>query len=76
MPTMHLTMERPASGARRRRQRSTANVFCCVEGSGETVAGDQRFADHGVDSRPCIIRQQPGVRFARHTFSRCICPIG
>jgi gentisate 1,2-dioxygenase len=45
MPTMHLTMERLASGARTRRQRSTANrVFCCVEGSGETVAGDQRFA--------------------------------
>jgi phosphate-selective porin OprO and OprP len=43
-----------ASGARRRRLRSTANVFCCVEGSGETVAGDQRFADR---------RRRPWRRF-------------
>ena len=45
MPTMQLTMERLAVGARTRRQRSTANrIFCCVEGSGETVAGDKRLA--------------------------------
>ena len=45
MPTMQLTMERLASGARTRRQRSTANrIFCCVEGNGELVAGDHRFA--------------------------------
>src|SRR5207244_8126484 len=31
---------------------------------------------NSVDSRPCIIRQPPEVRFARHTLSRCICPIG
>jgi gentisate 1,2-dioxygenase len=44
MPTMRLTMERLAVGARTRRQRSTANrIFCCVEGSGETVAGDKRL---------------------------------
>jgi gentisate 1,2-dioxygenase len=44
MPTMQLTMERLAVGARTRRQRSTANrIFCCVEGSGETVAGDKRL---------------------------------
>ena len=42
MPTMQLAMERLAVGARTRRQRSTANrIFCCVEGSGETVAGDK-----------------------------------
>lgn len=42
MPTMQLAMERLAVGARSRRQRSTANrIFCCVEGSGETVAGDK-----------------------------------
>ncbi len=59
MPTMQLTMERLASGARTRRQRSTANrVFCCVEGSGETVAGDQRFAWQRGDtfSVPCWTR--------------------
>jgi gentisate 1,2-dioxygenase len=45
MPTMLLTMERLASGTRTRRQRSTANqIFSCIEGSGETVVGDQRFA--------------------------------
>jgi len=60
MPTMHLTTERPASGARRRRQRSTAKVFCCVEGSGETVAGDQRFADR---------RRRPWRRFATVHYS-------
>jgi gentisate 1,2-dioxygenase len=44
MPTMQLTMERLASGATTRRQRSTANnVFACVEGSGETIVGNQRF---------------------------------
>jgi gentisate 1,2-dioxygenase len=41
MPTMQLL----AVGARTRHQRSTANrIFCCVEGSGETVAGDKRLA--------------------------------
>lgn len=45
MPTMLLTMERLASGAKTRPQRSTTNrVFCVVEGSGATVAGDKRFA--------------------------------
>lgn len=45
MPTMQLTMERLESGARTRPQRSTTNrIFCCVEGSGETIAGSQRFA--------------------------------
>ena len=45
MATMQLTMERLAVGARTRCQRSTANrVSCCVEGSGETVAGDQHFS--------------------------------
>ena len=44
MPTMQLTVERLQAGARTRRQRSTANrVFCCMEGGGATLAGDQRF---------------------------------
>jgi gentisate 1,2-dioxygenase len=45
MPTMLLTMERLAAGAKTRRQRSTTNrIFCCVEGSGESVIGTERFA--------------------------------
>jgi gentisate 1,2-dioxygenase len=44
MPTMQLTVERLATGTRTRRQRSTANsIFCCMEGSGDTVAGKERF---------------------------------
>jgi gentisate 1,2-dioxygenase len=44
MPTMMLTMERLAAGAKTRRQRSTTNhVFCCVEGSGESIVGTERF---------------------------------
>ncbi|HUB95978.1 MAG TPA: cupin domain-containing protein [Stellaceae bacterium] len=44
MPTMLLTMERLAAGAKTRRQRSTANlVFSCVEGAGESIIGDDRF---------------------------------
>ena len=44
MPTMLLTVERLATGAKTRRQRSTTNrVFCVMEGSGESVAGDRRF---------------------------------
>jgi gentisate 1,2-dioxygenase len=44
MRLMGLTMQRLGTGARTRRQRSTANrIFVPVEGSGETVAGDQRF---------------------------------
>ena len=44
MPSMLLTMERLPSGSRTRRQRSTVNhIFCCVEGRGETIVGDQRF---------------------------------
>ncbi|HLI21256.1 MAG TPA: cupin domain-containing protein [Stellaceae bacterium] len=44
MPTMLLTVERLHSGAKTRRQRSTANrVFCVMEGSGETQAGDKRL---------------------------------
>jgi hypothetical protein len=39
-----------------------------------------KFSDQNFlpmrDSRPCVIRQQLGIRFARHTFSRCICPSG
>jgi len=45
MPTMLLTVERLAAGAKTRRQRSTTNrVFCVMEGSGETVAGDKSLA--------------------------------
>jgi gentisate 1,2-dioxygenase len=45
MPTMLLTVERLASGAKTRRQRSTTNqIFCVMEGSGETIAGDTRIA--------------------------------
>ncbi len=44
MPTMLLTVQRLPSGMKTRRQRSTTNrVFCCMEGSGESVIGDQRF---------------------------------
>lgn len=44
MPTIQLMMERLPSGMRTRRQRSTINrIFCCVEGSGATSAGDHRF---------------------------------
>ncbi|HXQ53366.1 MAG TPA: cupin domain-containing protein [Stellaceae bacterium] len=44
MPTMMLTMERLASGTKTRRQRSNTNhVFCCVEGSGESIIGNERF---------------------------------
>jgi len=51
MPTMLLTVERLHSGARTRRQRSTANqIFCCMEGGGETVAGDQQFTWKRGDS--------------------------
>jgi gentisate 1,2-dioxygenase len=51
MPTQLLTMERLASGTRTRRQRSTANqIFCVVEGSGESVVGDQRFTWRRGDS--------------------------
>lgn len=45
MPVMRLAMQRLGSGQRTRRQRSTANtIFVAVEGSGETVVGDKRFA--------------------------------
>lgn len=45
MPTMGLTMERLGANATTRRQRSTANrVFCPVEGSGESIVGNERFA--------------------------------
>jgi len=44
MPTIELSMERLPSGMHTRRQRSTINrIFCCIEGSGTTIAGDQRF---------------------------------
>jgi gentisate 1,2-dioxygenase len=44
MPTMKLTMERLAAGTKTRRQRSTANhIFCCVEGGGESIVGNERF---------------------------------
>jgi len=45
MPTMGLAMERLATGAATRPQRSTANhVFVVVEGSGESTIGKERFA--------------------------------
>jgi gentisate 1,2-dioxygenase len=45
MPTMLLAVERLAAGAKTRRQRSTTNrIFCVMEGSGETIAGDKRIA--------------------------------
>ena len=45
MPTMELTVQRLASGTRTRKQRSTANrVFSPMEGSGESIIGDQTFA--------------------------------
>jgi gentisate 1,2-dioxygenase len=51
MPTMLLTMERLAAGAKTRRQRSTANhVFSCVEGSGESIIGNDRFEWHRGDT--------------------------
>ena len=51
MPTMLLTMERLAAGAKTRRQRSTANhVFSCVEGSGVSVIGNDRFEWHRGDT--------------------------
>jgi gentisate 1,2-dioxygenase len=56
MPTMLLTMERLTSGAKTRRQRSSTNtIFCCVEGSGESVVGDQNFAWQRGDTfvAPC-----------------------
>jgi gentisate 1,2-dioxygenase len=44
MPTMSLTVERLAAGAKTRRQRSTTNrVFCVMEGNGETVAGKEHM---------------------------------
>jgi gentisate 1,2-dioxygenase len=56
MPTMQLTMERLASGAKTRRQRASINqVFCCVEGAGESTIGDKRFAWQRGDAfvAPC-----------------------
>jgi gentisate 1,2-dioxygenase len=45
MPSMGLAMERLATGASTRRQRSTADhVFAVVEGSGETIISGNRFA--------------------------------
>ena len=45
MPTMHLTVERLQAGSRTRRMRSTANrIFSPMEGSGESIIGDQTFA--------------------------------
>ena len=72
MPTLRLTMERLASGSRTRRQGSTANrVFCCVEGSGETVAGDQRFAWQRGDtfSVPCWTRFEHAAATDAQLFS-------
>jgi gentisate 1,2-dioxygenase len=44
MPTMGLFVERLESGRRTRRQRSTVNhVFVVMEGTGETVIGNDRF---------------------------------
>jgi gentisate 1,2-dioxygenase len=65
-------MERLASGSRTRRQGSTANpVFCCVEGSGETVAGDQRFAWQRGDtfSVPCWTRIEHAAATDAQLFS-------
>lgn len=56
MPTMQLTVERLIAGAATRRQRSSTNhVFCCVEGEGESVIGDSRFAWQRGDAfaAPC-----------------------
>ena len=72
MPTMRLTMERLASGACTRRQRSTANrIFCCVDGSGETVAGDQRFGWQRGDafSVPCWTRFEHAATTDAQLFS-------
>jgi gentisate 1,2-dioxygenase len=45
MPTMGLTVERLATGAKTRRYRTTANIiFHVMEGSGETAIGDTRFS--------------------------------
>jgi gentisate 1,2-dioxygenase len=44
MPTMQLSVERLHAGMKTRPQRSTANhIFCCMEGSGESVIGGERF---------------------------------
>ncbi|HEV8015903.1 MAG TPA: cupin domain-containing protein [Stellaceae bacterium] len=56
MPTMLLTMERIEAGASTRRQRSSTNtIFCCVEGGGESVIGDQTFVWQRGDTfvAPC-----------------------
>jgi len=45
MPPMGLAMERLAAGTKTRRYRSTANtIFLVVEGTGETIVGDERFS--------------------------------
>jgi len=44
MPTMKLTVERLAAGAKTRRQRATVNtIFSCMAGEGESVIGTERF---------------------------------
>jgi gentisate 1,2-dioxygenase len=44
MPTMKLTVERLAAGAKTRRQRATVNtIFSVMEGAGESVIGTERF---------------------------------
>jgi gentisate 1,2-dioxygenase len=51
MPVMALSVERLAAGGRTRRQRSTANhIFCAMQGTGETVVGDTRFAWQAGDT--------------------------
>jgi gentisate 1,2-dioxygenase len=56
MPTMLLLVERLPQGMRTRKQRSTTNrIFCCMEGAGESVIGDQTFAWRPGDAfiAPC-----------------------
>jgi len=44
MPTINLSVERLAAGAKTRRQRSTANhIFSVMEGEGETVVAGETF---------------------------------
>ncbi len=70
MPTMGLTMERLAGGATTRRQRSTANrVFCPVEGSGESIVGNERFAWRRGDTFAVAVLDQ--VRASRERRTRC-----
>jgi gentisate 1,2-dioxygenase len=56
MPPMGLTMERLSAGINTRRYRTTANIiFLVLEGAGETMIGDQRFAWRPGDTlaAPC-----------------------